>query len=195
MNWEEISAISTFITMLVIASSAIAALIQLRHMRAGNAITGFLGFMDRWASPQAREIANYVFSGAVQKKLQDPAYRAELRGVANVDRLVHPEFQYLDFWESIGMFVKLGYFAEDAVMESGGLIAVRAWEVLMPVIAIVRSVRGPEVYDNYEYLVSRAMLWEAKHPGGIFPNHTPRLSVTNSFADDPQVREIMETKR
>jgi hypothetical protein len=184
MNWDELSAISTFVTMIVIAASAIAAVFQLRHMRAGNAITAFVGFWDRWASPQAREIANYVFSGAVEKKLQNPAYRREVFSSQNVDRLAHPEFQYLDFWESIGMFVKLGYFAEDAVMESGGPIAVRAWQVLMPVIAIVRDARGPAIYDNFEYLVSRAMLWETQHPGGVFPKRTPHLPVVNSFSNE-----------
>jgi hypothetical protein len=177
MNWEEISAISTFVTMIVIAASAIAAVIQLRHMRAGNAITGFLGFMDKWASPEARRVANYVFSDEMQRKLADPAYREELRTSPIIDRLRHPEFQYMDLWESIGMFVKLGYFAEDAVMESGGPIAVRAWEVLKPVIALARQTRGPTLFDSFEYLVSRAKLWDARYPDGFFPRNTPHLPV------------------
>lgn len=181
MNWDELSAISTFVTMIVIAGTAIAAVIQLRHMRAGNAITGFLGFMDRWASPEARRIAHYVFGGALEQKLQDPSYREEIRRNPFVDRIEHPEFDYMDTWESIGMFVKLGYFPEDAVMESGGPIAVRAWEILAPTIAIVRSVRGPSIYDNFEYLVSRARLWEAQHPDGVFPKRTPHLPVADPF--------------
>ncbi len=182
MNWEEISAISTFITMIVIAASAIAAVVQLRHMRASNAITGFLGFMDKWSSPEAREIANYVFGEAMQRKLADPAYREELLTAPLVDRLRHPEFQYLDFWESIGGFLKLGYFAEDVVMESGGPVALRAWGVLMPVIAIRRRVGGQTLYDNFEYLVSRAIMWENKHPEGVFPHNTPHLSVKDPGA-------------
>jgi hypothetical protein len=184
MNWDELSAISTFVTMIVIAASAIAAVFQLRHMRAGNAINAFLGLMDKWASPQAREISNYVFSGAVQQKLQDPDYRREVFSSPIVNRLVHPEFQYLDFWESIGMFVKLGYFAEDAVMESGGPTAIKAWQVLMPVVAIVRAARGPTIFDNFEYLVSRAMLWESKHPEGLFPHKTPHLPVVGPFSNE-----------
>jgi hypothetical protein len=184
VNWEEISAISTFVTTIVIAASAIAAVIQLRHMRAGNAIAGFLGFMDRWASPHARELQNYVFGGEMARRLQDPEYRAGLtRGQA--DRLAHPEAEYLDFWESLGMFVKLGYFAEDAVMESGGTVGIMAWERLKPVIAIIRRKRGPTAYDNFEYLVSRALIWEAKHPQGFFPKDAPHLPVVDPFPDDP----------
>jgi hypothetical protein len=82
------------------------------------------------------------------------------------------------------MLVKLGYFAEDAFMESGGPTCLRAWEKLKPVIAIIRRVRGPQVYDNFEYLASRAIIWDAKHPGGIFPKNTPHLPVIDIYADD-----------
>lgn len=177
MNWDELSAISTFFTMIIIAASAIAAVIQLRHMRAGNAITGFLGFMDRWASPEARAITNYVFSEELQKKIADPAYRQEILSTRMVDRLRNPEFQFLDVWESLGMFVKLGYFAEDAVMESGGGVALRAWEALMPVVALSRQALGPQMFDNFEYVVSRARLWEAKYPDGYWPHRTPHLAT------------------
>jgi len=186
MNWEEISAISTFITTIVIAASAIAAVIQLRHMRAGNAITGFLGFMDRWASPRAREHQNYVFGGELERRLADPAYRASL--VALQDRIAHPELEYMDFWESLGGFLKLGYFPEDLIMESGGPVAVNAWEKLKPVVALIRSVRGPTAYDNFEFLVSRAILWDARHPEGIYPRGTPRLPIDDagSMAQTPR---------
>jgi hypothetical protein len=183
VSWEELSAISTFVTMIIIGASAIAAVFQLRHMRAGNAITGFLGFMDKWSSPEARVIQTYVFGGDLDRKLADPQYRKSL-AVPLVDRLAHPEVGYLDFWESLGMLVKLGYFAEDAFMESGGPTCLRAWEKLMPVVAIIRGVRGPQVYDNFEYLASRAIMWDAKHPSGIFPKSTPHLPVIDVFADD-----------
>lgn len=187
MNWEEVSAISTFVTMIIIAMSAIAAVIQLRHMRAGNAIAGFLGFMDSWASPEARARQHFVFGGEFDRKFTDPAYRAELTRM-QPNRLAHPELEYLDFWESLGGFVKMGYFPEDLVMETGGGVGVAAWEKLAPVIALIRTTRGPTAYDNFEYLVSRARLWEQRHPEGVFPRGTPHLPVTlpaDDVAHDP----------
>ncbi len=184
MNWEELSAISTFITMIIIAASAIAAVIQLRHMRAGNAIEGFLGLMDSWASQHARERQNYVYGGELDRRLADPQYREQLRA-AQGSRLNHPELEELDFWESLGGFLKLGYFPEDLVMESGGPASINAWERLTPVIALVRSVRGQTAYDNFEFLASRAMMWEARHPGGVFPKGTPRLPVNEERPSMP----------
>ena len=187
MNWEEISALSTFGTLLVIAASAIAAVVQLRHMRSSNTIAGFLGFIDRWESPQAREYARHVFSGELERKLTDPRYRRTLMGTS-IKAAEHPEIHNLDFWESLGMLVKLGYFPEDAVMESGGMAAVRAWQRLMPMIAVIRRRRGPTAYDNFEYIVSRAMIWEARHPGGVFPHNTPHLAVADPYPDDPEAQ-------
>ncbi len=179
MNWEELSAISTFLTLIVIAATAIAAVLQLRHMRAGNAIVGFLGMMDRWAGSDGRQLQNYVFGGELARRLNDAEYCKGYEAL-QIDRTTRPEVAYLDFWESLGMFVKLSYFPEDAVFESGGPTAILAWEVLKPVIARIRRRRGPTAYDNFEYLVSRALIWEAKHPGGYFPHNTPRLPVEES---------------
>ena len=53
----------------------------------------------------------------------------------------------------------------------------------MPVIAIIRRKRGPSAYDNFEYMVSRALLWEAKHPD-TFPKNAPRMPVTDPYPED-----------
>jgi hypothetical protein len=182
MTWEEISALSTFGTLLVIAASAIAAVIQLRHMRSGNQIATALGMFDKWAGPEARRLQSYVFSDELDKRLEEPAYRAGLMRIP-VDRVAHPEVAYIDFWESVCSLVKLGHTDEAAFMESGGFTAIAAWKKLTPVIAIIRRKRGQTVYDNFEYVVSRALIWEAKHPD-TFPKDAPRLPVIDPYPED-----------
>ncbi len=139
--------------------------------------------MDKWSSPEARRLQNYVFGGELDRALGDEQYRKGLTAPL-IDRLAHPEVAYLDFWESIGMLNKLRYFPEDAMMESGGPYCLRAWEKLEPVVAIIRRSRGPQAYDNFEYLASRAMIWDTKHPDGVFPRNTPHLPVVDKFKDD-----------
>ena len=182
MSWEELAALSTFGTLIVIAGSAMAAIFQLRHMRSGNQISATLGLFDKWAGPEARRLQAYVFSGELDKKLEDPEYRAGLMRMP-VDRIAHPEVAYLDFWESLGSLVRLHYTEEEAFMESGGFMSIVAWEKLMPVIAIIRRKRGPSAYDNFEYTVSRARLWEAKQPN-TFPKDAPRLPVIDAYPQD-----------
>jgi hypothetical protein len=182
MNWEELAALSTFGTLIVIAASAIAAVVQLRHMRSGNQISASLGLFDKWAGPEARKHQAYVFSGELEKKLQDPEYRAGLMRMP-IDRMAHPEVAYIDFWESLGSLFKLRYVEERAFMESGGFTAIMAWQKMMPVIAIIRRKRGPSAYDNFEYTVSRAIMWEAKHPD-TYPKDAPRLPVIDPYPED-----------
>ena len=177
MNWEELSAVSTFLTLIVIGATAIAAVLQLRHMRAGNALTGFIGMMDRWAGQEGRATQAYIFNGELDRQLCDPEYLKEMERQGFGDRTKHPELAYLDFWESLGMFVKLRYFPEDVVFESGGPVAIMTWQKLRPVIAAIRKTRGQTAYDSFEYLVARAMRWERRHPGGYYPSNADRLSL------------------
>ena len=185
MNWEELGAISTFFTLIVIAASAIAAVIQLRHMRSSNQLSATLGLMERWATPQFREIMNFVFLGGLERKMADPAYRAELMN-SRADILAHPELEMLGFWETIGSLVKMGYISEEAFFDQAGLICVEAWSKLAPVIAIMRRGGDLRIYDNFEYLASRAKMWEAAHPGSEFPRGTPRLPTPDPYPDDPR---------
>ena len=183
MNWEEISALSTFGTLVVIAASAIAAVVQLRHMRSGNQINVSLGLMERWATPEYRGLLNYVSSGELDQKLKDPQYRKSLMRVP-ADRLAHPEIALLDFWENIGSLVKLGSMSETAFMDVASGQCISVWRRLTPVVAIMRRVRGPELYDGFEYLAARSMMWEAKHPNGTYPKATPHLPVVDEYLED-----------
>ncbi|MBV8280704.1 MAG: hypothetical protein JO347_01420, partial [Candidatus Eremiobacteraeota bacterium] len=47
-QWNTVFSAATFI---VIATASIAALVQLRHMRAGNQLNMLLTIMDMWSKP------------------------------------------------------------------------------------------------------------------------------------------------
>jgi len=183
MSWEEVAALSAFGTLIVIAASAVAAIIQIRHMRSSNQMTSSLGLVERWATPEYRELINYITSGELEERLKDPNYRKSLARVPG-DRLAHPEIVLLDFWEFFGSQVKLGSMSETSFMDVASSQCIIVWRKLTPVIAIIRRVRGPEVYDNFEYIASRSMMWEAKHPDGTYPKGTPHLPVIDEYIED-----------
>ena len=183
MTAEWLSTFFSGATFVVIAATAIAALIQLRHMRAGNQITTLLNITERRATPEFRAIINYVFQGELDRRLQDPEYRRGLMRVP-IDQNAHPEVQLLNSWEQNGAMLKLGWFSEAAFMETAGLQCVAAWRKLNPVVAIIRRERGPQVYDNFEYLASRAMMWESKHSRGTFPKDAPHLPAIDPNPED-----------
>jgi len=183
MSWEALAAISAFLTAIVIAATAIAALVQLRHMRAANAITGVLGFMDKWATPEHRKGLNYVFQGELDQRLKEPEFRQELMRPW-VDRLAHPEVALLDYWENLATFIKMRYTPEEGFMETGGSLCIAIWNKLVPVIAVMRRTRGPQVYDNLEWLAARCVRWEEKHSRGTYPKDTAHMPVKDPFPED-----------
>jgi hypothetical protein len=183
MSWEAVSALSALGTLIVVAGSAIAAIAQIRHLRVGNQINAAVTLLERWSSREFREMSNFVFDGRLDEKLKDPKYRAELER-PTVDRLAHPEVALCDVWEQIGTVVKLGHASEETFIELVGFICIDAWNKLSPVIAIIRRTRGPFAYDNFEYVASRAMMWEARHPHGTYPQGTPHLPVAAPWREE-----------
>ena len=180
MEWNAVSALSTLATFLVVAASAIAALLQLRHIRAANQITASLALINRISTPEFQRMLQFVFHGELDRALEDPKYRAGLLKTP-VDLANHPEASLLAYWEQMGSIIKLGLTSEAAFMDTTSSQCIAAWNKLAPVIALVRRVRGPQIYDNFEWLTSRSIMWEANHPEGGFLNNAPRLPLTDSL--------------
>ena len=70
MSAEWVTAIATAGTFVVIAASAIAALVQLRHMRGSNQIVALTECRETVESPDFREAQRFV-SYELPKRLQD----------------------------------------------------------------------------------------------------------------------------
>ena len=74
MTLEALSTAAAIGTFIVITTTAIAAVVQLRHLRAQNQLTGLLTVLARVEDPQFNEWVD----GATQllaTRLPDPAYR------------------------------------------------------------------------------------------------------------------------
>jgi hypothetical protein len=173
VNWEELGAISTFITMLVIAASAIAALIQLRHLRQNNQLSGLLSVLELFQEPRFHELINWVRT-ELPKRMQDPEFRAALEKTP-VDRVVHPELHVAELYEEIGSYVRSGLIDEALFLQGHWYNVILYWDLLWPVMEIVRRTR-PYVFENFEYLATRAQAWKDRHPRGNYPASLPRMS-------------------
>ncbi len=180
MDWNAVSALSALATFLVVAASVGAALLQLRHIRSANQITASLAMMTRVSSPEFQRITQFVFHGELDKKLEDQQYRAELLKTP-IDAANHPEVTLLAQWEVMGSMVKLGHTSEAAFMDTTSSQCIAAWNKLGPVIALIRRVRGSQVYDNFEWLASRSMMWEKQHPEGGYLTNAPRLPLNDTL--------------
>jgi hypothetical protein len=175
MSFEIINAMVGILTMIVIAVTAIAALQQLRHLRASNQLTGLLKVLDIQQEHVFRESAHFVRS-ELAEKMNDPDFRSGLEKPAP-DLTVHKELWLCGYFEQMGNYVKYDLIGEEAFLDQACDVVITYWKLLSPAIEVVRSVRGPSIFDNFEYLVARADRWVSKYPDGNYPRDVPRIDL------------------
>ena len=173
VSFESLSVAVSVATLLVVAAAAVAAIVQLRHLRASNQLAGLLEIMNQWNIP-AVQVALAELQ-RVPDKLADPEYEAIVRTPGAADRAQHPEFLALDLWEQIGTYCKYRLIDERILLDIVSAQVGAAWHSAQPLIEIVRERRGPSVFENFEYVAVRAKLWERRLPNGSYPPSLPRM--------------------
>ncbi len=168
--WSAFFAGATFV---VIAASAVAALVQLRHLRTSNQLTGLLHLNRMWHDPQLQVWFNFVIDD-LPERMKDPEFRAGLFA-ERIDRRIHVELYVADYWEQIGTYVKYGLIEERSYLDLACASIVQYWEMLWPVTSLRRERRGQSLYENFEYLTVRAKQWIAQRPSS-YPKGMPRMA-------------------
>jgi hypothetical protein len=168
--WNTIFAGATFA---VIAATALAALVQLRHLRSSNQLNALLTLMQMWDKPEMQRHIAYT-RVELPEKIKDPAFLAAI-GAELESRVDHPELLVADFWEQIGSFMKYNLMDERSWLDAASSQAIQTWNDLEPVVMALRKLRGPAIYENFEYVAVRAELWTKRSPDGYYPKGTPRM--------------------
>jgi len=164
-------------TFVVIAATAIAAVVQLRHLRASNQLNAMLTIMELWNEPALQDQIAYV-RGDLQRKIKDGGYVADLQleiAKGPVTRSGHPEFFVLDLWEQVGAFMKYGLIDEAPLLDIVAPQVLGTWSQLEPIVACLRERFGASAFENVEYAAVRSRLWLDRHPEGTYPRGTPRM--------------------
>ena len=73
--WSTIASVGTFV---VITATAIAAVLQLRHLRAANMVAAIQSFFNAYEGPELREAFQFV-RNELPLRLEDRTFRQELR--------------------------------------------------------------------------------------------------------------------
>jgi len=174
MTAETLSAVASVGTFIVIAVTAFAALVQLRHIRAGNQLTGLLHYVERWESDTLQSAADFVET-KLPAKMKDPDFVDSLWARAP-DRRVHQELRVADWCEQMGSYIKYGMISESQYLDLGGFYVASMWDRLRDVIAIRRAAsENNGMFENFEFLAARAKDFNAAHPGGNYPRYVKRL--------------------
>ena len=181
MSAEWVTAIATAGTFVVIAASAIAALMQLRHMRGSNQIVALTECRETLESPEFRDAQRFV-SYELPKRLQDPV---ECRKAAQLP--FDGEYEALatvaNFFESMGLFVKTGIIDKEIACDFWSYVVLRNWEALLPVTSYVReTLDQPALWENFEYMAALAQEYQVRYPSA-YPRRMPHMPADTSLIE------------
>jgi hypothetical protein len=183
LSYELINTVSTMGTFVVIGASAVAAVVQLRHMRAATELQAVLSVEKEFRSGELQEALRYVQSD-LPFRMRDAAYRAELEAIGFADSRTHLELNALNWFNELGTLLKNRIVAADPFMDMFGRLVVHYWELLAPVVAVMRRRRGASQYHNFEYLAVCARAWVGEHPAGLFPGRVRRAELPDPWRED-----------
>jgi len=182
MSPDQLNLMISAATLAVLLAAAVAAIVQLRHIRASNESATFSSVFRLWYSPDVQRGLGFV-QHDLEAKMKDPAFRAELDTAGAVDHERHPELNVIDYFDNISLYVVLGNVREAMILLPAAQLVEQLWETLSPTIAIMRRRRGRQLYASFEYVVARARVWNARYPDGYTPKGFARLPNPDVWQD------------
>jgi len=151
-NW--VAAIASVASAFVVAITAAAAFVQVRHARNSNEITVFLRLVDRLDSLES-EAAFAGLDAFVARVNTDAAFRARLIEHDPVEEF-RPIASVLQFVEHLSTLVVTGRITEQLVLAEYADNIDELWDALRETIYLRRIAHGPYVGVAFEHLAMRA---------------------------------------
>lgn len=180
MSLELVNTAATLATCAIVATTAIAALIQLRHLRASNQIEGQLAINALIQSDELRDAMMMLLG--LPAMIADPArawaFRAPMGSALppEVLEMRHAAHRVGSNFENIGNMVRNKLTDERLFVEQFGAVVVAAWQLLEPYTRVRRKYSDAHdaIWEDFEYLTILSRAWEKTH-GSAFPKNVRRL--------------------
>jgi len=186
MTLELWNTFATFGTFIVIAATAIAALVQLRHARGSNQIAAMYELQDLSGTPQFND-AEHAVRNELPSKLKDPAFRYQVahREARTPDNsaFISKIIDVGNFYENMGLLVKGGLVDPKLALDIWSGQVPGSWQRLAPFTAIVRRAQGRYVWENFEYLTVLSQDWFTAHPYGSYPPGIRRIDLADEWLE------------
>jgi hypothetical protein len=183
MPLDLLNTVASLATTLIVAATAIAALVQLRHLRAGNQIEGQLAMVNLF---QGAEFENAMQRARrdIPRLLTDDNFR---RFVARA-RTEYPAdtpAEFVEVWtaasfvgshlENIGNMVRNGLTDRRIFLEQWTPLVTSAWTLLEPLTILRREAsRSDTPWEDFEYLTVLSRDAMARY-STFYPKDTPRI--------------------
>ena len=186
MSLELVNTFGTLLTVAIIAATAIAAMVQLRHLRAGNQINAQLTIGDHVDRKEFQSAVTLVRQG-LDSAMEDSAYRDYVLAI-NRRMLLPPitaEHRELHAaavlvahtYERIGVLVKNKIIDREILLDQTGSRIINTYNAMTRWHAWARAVSGDQsLGENFEYLTVLAEDFQREHPTS-YPAGVRRLQL------------------
>jgi len=151
MTWEEAGALASLVTTLIIAVTAVAALIQLRHMRTANQIIASTTLLAESETAEMRTALSFCEID-LEERMKDPAFREQLTS-GRLDRNVHLELMVGNYWEKVGLLLRKRLLDRDVCLDWSSPSCARQWRRLEGVAQLLRA-SGSPIWRDFEYIAN-----------------------------------------
>lgn len=173
MALEVINTVAALVTVSIVAAAAIAALIQLRHLRAGNQISAFFSVAEKL---DGREFAHALalIGSSLEEALAEPEFREY--EITMFRRSAPPKVdqRYVEMhravvlvgntFELMGLLVKNGIVDPKLFVEQYCGVTLSAWKRLAGYTALGREAGDPNGWELFEYLAVISEDWLNSNP-------------------------------
>lgn len=194
MTLELLNTFATLGTFLVIAATAIAALVQLRHLRAGNQINAMVSLANQFDGGQFREAQ--ALTSKIASALDDQGFRDYYLSISRGTARPSLPQDLIDvgracilvgnWYEELGILVKNGAIDEEFVLDRWSQNITTTWRRMLPFIAWLRKAQNTgSIWENFEYLTVLAEDWFVRHPAGTYPVGVRRLAMPETWPVPP----------
>jgi flagellar motor component MotA len=180
MTAEYITALASVGTLLVIAVTALAAFVQLRHMRTSNVLMVLNDFREAFERPEMSASRDAL--PQVLARLQDRESRREL-SQEKLPEWALPVGPLLRLFETLGAYTNRNVVPRDLICDMWSPVVLGTWTMSAPLIAVMRRSRGPALFENFEMLAVLSQRWlDEKHE--VYPRNLPRMNLADPWAEE-----------
>src|SRR5437588_3770553 len=191
MSPETITAVSSALTAVVIAGTAVAAVIQLRHMRSGNLIEAILSFRAMLEDEEHRKANRLLRGGDLARELADPQFRRYLYRMSKKLPVEDVPERYVALTEAAialgNSFELIGGMVRNRVVAPGIFLAnywwvvTNTWDRMKEYIGMARQYTGADsLFEDFEYLTVISAEWAKRHPNS-YARGVARMPLINPY--------------
>ena len=203
MSLELLNTLATITTTVVISATAIAAVIQLRHMRASNQIAGQLALRQVLLDDEFIASMGHI-RFEIRDLLKDPQFLEFVRqfhlssasdGDERYDRLYSAALRVGRNLENIGNMIRNGLTDRRIFLEQYAILVVMAWDGTEPLLKVRREAAGNDaIWEDFEYLTVLSRRWISE-VRSCYPKGVERILPPTPSTRSPQSVDTFPVER